>query len=146
MMRSLTGRAVIVTGLVAVVAVLITAIVALPVTLRAINDDTRRALASNADLAARAMTTAVDTPAAQAREEARVRSVVEALRAEGIEAVVIRDGRPDRAGLPPRVVAEVASGRAVSQRLLWEGRVVLAEGRPAGGPQATSTGAGVVLL
>ncbi len=144
MTRSLTGRAVLVTGLVAVVAVLITAIVALPVALRAANSDTRRALAGSADLAARAMTTVLDTPAAQAREENRTRNIVAALRAEGIEAVVIRDGRPGRPGLPQWVVDEVAAGRPVSDRLLWEGRLVLAEGRPAGGAEASGTG--IVLI
>ena len=66
--------------------------------------------------------------------------MAQTLRGEGIETVLIRNGRPDQAGLPPRVVAEVAAGSPVSQRLLYEGRLMLAEGRPAG------AGDGIVLL
>jgi two-component system sensor histidine kinase BaeS len=143
MTRTLTGRAVLVTGLVAVVSVLITAVVALPTTLRAANTEAKQALAQKANLAARVLGAAIDTPAAQAREAARVRTMVEQLRADGVEAVVIRRGRPEPDGLPARIVAEVAAGRSVSQVVRFRGRLLLAEGRPAG---AESAGDGIVLL
>jgi two-component system sensor histidine kinase BaeS len=74
------------------------------------------------------------------REEQRARRVAQTLRDQGVETVLIRDGRPDQAGLPDRVVAEVASGNPVSQRVLYQGRLMFAEGRPAG------SGDGIVLL
>jgi len=129
MTRTLTGRAILVTGLVSVVSVLITAAVALPVTLRAVNSDTRVGLAEKADLAARAMGAGVDNS-----------TIIDALPAN-VGAVMIRAGTPDHAGLPERVVREVAAGRSVSQRVVFDGRVMFAEGRPAG-----PRGNGIVLL
>jgi two-component system sensor histidine kinase BaeS len=136
---TLSARAVLVTGLVAVIAVVITAAVALPVTVRSANDDARVALADKARVAANAID-GRDTAAAAAREDARARKVAQTLRDQGIETVLIRNGRPDQAGLPPRVVADVAAGGSVSQRFLYQGKLMLAEGRPAG------TGDGIVLL
>ena len=136
---TLTARAVAITGLVAVISVVITAAVALPVTIRSANDDARAGLAAKANIAANAIE-GRDTLGAAAREDARARKVAQTLRAEGIEAVLIRNGRPDSGGLPPRVVADVAAGSPVSQRLLYQGRLMLAEGRPAG------AGDGIVLL
>jgi signal transduction histidine kinase len=136
---TLTARAVVITGLVAVIAVVITAAVALPVTVRSANEDARVSLAGKANIAANAIE-GRDTAGAAAREDARARKVAQTLRGEGIETVLIRNGRPDLAGLPPRVVADIASGSPVSQRLLYQGRLMQAEGRPAG------AGDGIVLL
>jgi two-component system sensor histidine kinase BaeS len=136
---TLTARAVVITGLVAVIAVVITAAVALPVTVRSANEDARVSLAGKANIAANAIE-GRDTAGAAAREDVRARKVAQTLRAEGIETVLIRNGRPDLAGLPPRVVADIASGSPVSQRLLYQGRLMQAEGRPA------AVGDGIVLL
>ncbi len=139
--RTLTGRAVLVTALAAVVAVLITAAVALPVAVRAANADARRALADQARVAARVIAGGTtDTPGAQARRENRIETLVQALTDEGIETVLIRGGQPDHDGLPARLVAEVAAGRSVSQTVFRDGRLMLVEGRPAG------SGDGIVLL
>jgi two-component system sensor histidine kinase BaeS len=43
-------------------------------------------------------------------------------------------------------VEEVAAGHAVSQRVIFEGRVMFAEGRPSGGADAAASGEGIVLL
>jgi two-component system sensor histidine kinase BaeS len=128
---TLTARAVLVTGLVSIVAVVITAAVALPVTVRSANEETRAALAGKASIAANVIE-GRDIAGADARAEARARRVAQTLRDEGIETVLIRDGRTDQPGLPPRVVADIAGGSPVSQRILYEGRLMLAEGRPAG--------------
>jgi two-component system sensor histidine kinase BaeS len=130
---------VLVTGLVAVVSVVITAAVALPLAVRSANDESRISLADKARVAANAVE-GRDTPAAAAREEARARRIAETLRDQGIETVLIVAGRPDQPGLPPRVVSQVAAGESVSQRVLYKGQLMLAEGRPA------SAGNGIVLL
>ncbi len=146
--RTLTGRTVLVTGLVAIVAVLITAVVAIPAASRAANEDARRALADKARIAARALSAALDAPAAEPqRAEARIRALVQELSTDGVEVVVIRNGRADRPGLPPRIVAEVAAGRPVSQQVVWDSQLVLAEGRPASATATESASrAGIVLL
>jgi two-component system, OmpR family, sensor kinase len=136
---TLSARAVLVTGLVAVISVVITAAVALPVTIRSANDDARMALADKARVAANAIE-GRDTAAAAAREDARARKVAQTLREQGIQTVLIQNGRPDQTGLPPRVVADVAAGGSVSQRVMYQGKLMMVEGRPA------STGDGIVLL
>ncbi len=98
-LSTLTARAVLVTGLVAVISVVITAAVALPVTVRSANDDARAGLAGKANIAANAIE-GRDTVGAAAREDARARKVAQTLRGEGIETVLISNGRPDQAGLP----------------------------------------------
>lgn len=133
---TITGRAVLVTSAVALLAVVITALVALPVTIRAADADIRRSLANQATVAARA----IQDVEGQPREQVRTAAVVQELREQGIEVVVIRAGQPDREGLPPPVVRAVANGERVSQRALFHGRVMLVEGRPAG------AGDGIVLL
>ncbi len=136
---TLTGRAVLATCLVALVAVAITAAVALPLAVRSADDQARVVLAEKARVAANAIE-GRDTPAAQARAEQRARNVATTLRDQGVETVLIRSGRADQAGLPARVVRQIADGGSVSQRVLYKGRTMLAEGRPAG------SGDGIVLL
>jgi signal transduction histidine kinase len=136
---TLTTRAVLVTCLVALISVLITALVALPFAVRSVNEEARLTLADKARVAAN-LIEGRDTSLAQQREEQRARRVAQTLREQGIATVLIRNGRPDQAGLPPRVVAAIASGGEVSQRVTFQGRPMLAEGRPAG------AGDGIVLL
>jgi signal transduction histidine kinase len=136
---TLTFRAVLATCLVALISVLITAAVALPLALRSANEEAKLYLANQARVAARAIE-GRNTAASQLREEQRARRVAQELRSQGVETVLIRDGQPDQPGLPPRVVDQVAAGAVVSQRVTYGGRVMLAEGRPAG------DGDGIVLL
>jgi two-component system sensor histidine kinase BaeS len=128
---TLTRRAVLVTCLVALTSVLITAAVALPLFLRSARDQTRAALAEKARVAANAI---------EGRTDAGAARVANTLRDQGIDTVLIRAGQPDQAGLPNRVVAQIARGGPVSQRVTFRGRAMFAEGRPAG------SGDGIVLL
>ena len=137
--HSLTVRMVVVTGLVAVVAVAITAAVALPLTLRSTNEAIRQSLSQRARLAAVTIE-GLNTSAGRAREDTRARRVVAILRAQGVDAVLILGGEPDVPGLPATVVNAIAGGEIVSQRIVASGRTVLAEGRPAG------PGNGIVLM
>jgi two-component system OmpR family sensor kinase len=136
---TLTARAVGVTCLVAFTSVMITAAVALPLALRSASDESRLVLADKATVAAKAIEGRKTALAVQ-REEARARRVAQTLREQGIEAVLIIDGQPDQAGLPPAVVAQVAEGQAVSQRIRYKGTMMLVEGRPSGDAD------GIVLL
>jgi two-component system sensor histidine kinase BaeS len=135
---TLTVRAVLATCLVALVSVAITAAVALPLAARSANEESRLVLADKARVAANA----IDGNAAvsQAKEDARATRVVNTLRTQGVDAILIRDGRATTPGLPAKVVNQIAAGQPVSQRVLYQGRVMMAEGRPA------SDGDGVVLL
>src|SRR5689334_779951 len=111
---TLTVRAVLVTCLVALVSVLITAAVALPLAARSANEEMRLVLADKARVAANVIEGA-NTPAAQANEDNRGKKVVATLRAQGVDAVLIRDGKATTAGLPKAVVNQIANGQAVSQ-------------------------------
>jgi len=134
-----TARAVLATCLAALIAVVITAAVALPLGIRSANQEARTSLAEKARVAANVIE-GRNTAAADARQQQRARKVAQELRAQGIETVLIQAGQPDRAGLPARVVAQIAAGQAVSQRITYRGRVMFAEGRPA------DSGDGIVLL
>jgi two-component system sensor histidine kinase BaeS len=136
---TLTVRAVMVTCLVALVSVVITAAVALPLAARSATEEARLVLADKARVAASAIE-GRNTAASQAREDARAVKVVATLRAQGVDAILIRDGKATTPGLPARVVNQIAAGQPVSQRVLYQGRMMLAEGRPA------TDGDGVVLL
>jgi signal transduction histidine kinase len=137
--NTLTTRAILITCLVAAIAVVITAVVALPLTVRAANEEARLVLADKARVAANAIE-GRNTAVGQQREEQRAARVAQTLRAQGIVPVLIRDGQADQAGLPSAVVAQITAGGSVSQRVLYRGRLMLAEGRPAG------PGDGIVLL
>src|SRR5262245_25193206 len=136
---TLTVRAVLATCLVALVSVVITAAVALPLAARSANEEMRLVLADKARVAANAIE-GRNTAASQAREDTRAAKVVATLRAQGVDAILIRDGRATTPGLPLKVVNQITNGQPVSQRVLYQGRLMMAEGRPAG------DGDGVVLL
>jgi two-component system, OmpR family, sensor kinase len=130
---TLTGRAVLVTTLAALVSVLVTALVAFPVAIRATNSEARAGLADKANLVATVLSTKVGT-ATQDR-------LVRQLRQKKVDIWLVDAGTVDRAGLPPTVVSSVAAGHSVSRRAVVGGRVVLLEGRPIPGAR----GSGVVL-
>lgn len=136
---TLTGRAVLVTCIVAVISVVITAAVALPLALRSADDAARAVLADKARVAANAIE-GRNTAGASQREEQRARRVAQTLRDQGVETVLIRNGEPDRDGLPTWIVNRVADGVVVSQQIRHLGRPTLVEGRP------VSPGDGIVLL
>ncbi|BBH63785.1 two-component sensor histidine kinase [Actinoplanes sp. OR16] len=130
--RTLTGRAVLVTAATAVIAVIVTALVAVPVAVRSVNLQSRAELMAKTALAEELL--ADERPAARAR-------ITERLRQDDISIYLIRRGAPDRGGLPERVVAAVAGGELVDTRAVVDGRSVFVAGRP-----LTGRDAGVVLI
>ncbi|MEU4688371.1 histidine kinase dimerization/phospho-acceptor domain-containing protein [Actinoplanes sp. NPDC023714] len=129
--RTLTGRAVLVTAATAVIAVIVTSLVAVPVAVRSVNLQSRAELMAKTALAEELL--ADERPAARAR-------IAERLRRDDIEIYLIRRGAPDRGGLPERVVTAVAGGDLVDTRAMLDGRPVFIAGRP-----LTGRDAGVVL-
>src|SRR5690349_23901313 len=103
--RTLTGRVVLVTAATAVVAVIVTALVAVPVAIRSVNTQIRAELVEQSKIAVELLTTE--------RQPARERIVMD-LRGEDVEVYLVRRGVVDRSGLPPRVVQQVASGSQVN--------------------------------
>ncbi|MGW5559650.1 sensor histidine kinase [Micromonospora sp. NPDC003944] len=132
--RTLTARAVLVTCAVALVSVLVTAIVAVPLAIRGAERSEQQALAAQARLAAEVLRTRLDR--GRGADEERL---IQQLRNQGIDAYLIRRGAVDRAGLPPRVVQRIGQGRNVSARRSVNGERALVEGR------ALTGGNGVVL-
>jgi signal transduction histidine kinase len=118
---TLSGRTVLVTAATAVVAVIITALVAIPIAVRSANNAARDELVEKSALAVELLTTE--------RQVARER-IVSRLRADGIDVYLIRRGAVDRAGLPDRVISQVAAGRSVDTRGVVGERVMLIVGRP----------------
>jgi two-component system sensor histidine kinase BaeS len=130
-LRTLTARAVLVTCLAALVSVLVTALVAFPLALRAANTEARRGLSDKADI----VVDAVDLrPGAAA-------PLVRDLRAKGIVVYLVRSGRPDKAGLPAWVVGDVRAGQSFTGQAVVNGNGMFVAARPLG-----KTGDGVVLV
>src|SRR3982750_1319589 len=92
---TLSGRTVLVTAATAVVAVIVTALVALPIAVRTANNAARNDLGEKSALAVELL-----TPERQAARE----RIVSRLRADGVDVYLIRRGAVDRPGLPDRVV------------------------------------------
>lgn len=132
--RTLTARAVLVGCAVALVSVLVTAAVAVPLATRAVERQAREALAAQARLTVELLRPRLDR--GRALDEERL---LRQLKRQGIEAYLIRGGQPDRPGLPSQVVERVAVGQNVSGRRIVAGRPSLVEGR------ALPGGDGVVL-
>ena len=130
--RTLTARVVLVTAATAVVSVIITALVALPIAVRSANDQARAELIEKSALAVELLAT--ERPAARER-------IVRELRRDDIAVYLIRRGVADRPGLPPRVVDRVAGGTLVDTRAIVGGRPMLVAGRP-----LTGNAGGVVLI
>jgi two-component system sensor histidine kinase BaeS len=129
--RTLSGRVVLVTAATAVVAVIITALVALPIAARTANNAARADLVEKSAIAVELLRT--ERPAARER-------IVNQLRQDRISVYLLRGGVPDRAGLPARVVRQVAAGKAVNTRGIVDNRPVFIVGQPLQGNNA-----GVVL-
>ncbi|MFI7212974.1 sensor histidine kinase [Micromonospora maritima] len=132
--HTLTARAVLVTCAVALVSVLVTALVAVPLAVRGAERRDQDALAAQARLAAEVLR----VRAVRQRDDAGDR-LIRQLRQQNIEVYVIRGGRVDRPGLPAPLVTRVAGGGNVSGRRLVDGERRLVEAR------ALRQGDGVVL-
>ncbi|MEV1286658.1 HAMP domain-containing sensor histidine kinase [Micromonospora sp. NPDC049679] len=132
--RTLTARAVLVACAVALVSVLVTLLVAVPLAARTAERQAREALGAQARLTAELLRFRLDR--GRANDEERL---IRQLRKQGIEAYLIRDGTPDRPGLPPQLVDRVAAGQPASGVRLVAGTPSIVEGRPLTG------GSGVVL-
>jgi signal transduction histidine kinase len=124
--RTLTARAVLVTCAVAVVSVLVTALVAFPIAMREADRDARAALDKEAALVAALLGPRVASP--RTRDEDTVLRRIASMQ---IDVYLIRDGEPDRPGLPRRVVDLVTAGRTVPAHRAPVGGVQrLVAGRP----------------
>jgi two-component system sensor histidine kinase BaeS len=127
MTRTLTGRVVLVTVATAIVAVIVTALVAVPVAVRGQNAQLRTELVEKSALAVELLATE--------RQAARER-IVRSLRQDGIEVYLIRRGVVDHPGVPDPIVQRVAGGTLVDTRA----GAKLVVGRPLSGVNS-----GVVL-
>ncbi|MCW3840790.1 HAMP domain-containing histidine kinase [Micromonospora yasonensis] len=132
--HTLTVRAVLVTCAVALVSVLVTALVAVPLAVRGAERRDQAALAAQARLAADVLR----VRAVRQRDSAGER-LIRQLRQQDIDVYLIRAGQVDRPGLPRQLVSRVAAGGNVSGRRLVDGHRALVEGR------ALAGGDGVVL-
>jgi len=141
--RTITARAILTTCLAALIAVLVTALVAFPLAIRSANTQARAALADKSAIAEVFLSDRPDQPV-------RAEVLARVLRRDGIGLYLVRNGHADHAGLPPSVIATIAAGQDVTnatgvvdgQRVLIEGRA-LAVGTTGG---RRSTGNGVVLV
>jgi signal transduction histidine kinase len=122
--RTLTGRVVLVTAATAVVSVIITALVAVPVAVRAADVQRRAELVEKSALAVELL--------ADEKQPAR-EQIARSLRQDKIEIYLIRRGKVDRPGLPPAIVQRVASGTLVNTRAPVAGRPSFIVGRPLSG-------------
>lgn len=135
--NTLTVRAVLVTCAVAVISVVVTALISIPLTVRAAERTARTALADQADVAAELLRLRIRS--ANPNDEVLVVAVLR--QRTDIDLYFIRLGFSDRAGLPQRVVDDVANDRRVSnRRIRIGGRSFWVEGRPLG------KGYGVILV
>jgi two-component system sensor histidine kinase BaeS len=115
-----------VTCLVAVGSVVVTAAVAVPIAVQARNRETRESLQRETAFAADVLRPMMNTPR-PADEEALLRR----LRARNVELYLIRNGAPDRVGLPDRIVRMVAANLNVPpQRAMVAGQPKYIAGRP----------------
>lgn len=133
--HGLTARAVAATGAVALVSVLVTALIAIPLAARQVEKQTRQSLTAETQLVAEAMRGRMNRERFTGEDR-----IVRQLHRQGIEAYLIRAGQADRPGAPPAVVNQVAAGKAVNaRRAVVNGQTVFVAGRPLPG------GSGVVL-
>ncbi|MGA8114378.1 MAG: two-component sensor histidine kinase, partial [Actinocatenispora sp.] len=128
----ITARSVLVTCTVALVAVLVTAVVALPLARSAATRQARDNLAEQSDMVAALMTVRADRPLLAQR-------VARNLRRSGIRLSLVTDGAADRQWVPQDVAREVTAGHSVTRPVGLGHRQVMLVARP------TGDGTGVVL-
>jgi signal transduction histidine kinase len=131
MTRTLSGRAILVTCATAVVSVIVTAVVAIPVAVQWANKQARSDLDQKATLVGEVLTAA---------RKAEREAVVARLRQQGIKVYLIQRGEADQPGLPAWAVRQVSAGLSVDRRAVVGKQAVLVAGRPLGGK-----GNGVIL-
>jgi signal transduction histidine kinase len=125
--RSLTSRAVLAGCAVALVSVLATAVVAVPLANQAARRQAAEALAAE---------TALLVPLLRPEQTraANAERVATGLARQDIRLWLVEGGAPDRAGLPEAVLARLAAGDPVpSRRARVSGQLVLVSGQPLGG-------------
>jgi signal transduction histidine kinase len=146
MRNTLTGRAVLAGCAVALVSVLATAVVAVPLANQAARRQAAEALAAE---------TALLVPLLRAEQTraASAERVSAGLARQDIRLWLVDDGVPDRAGLPDAVLARLAAGDPVTlRRARVSGQLVLVSGQPLGGGDAVvltrpfAGGIGVTVL
>src|SRR5690348_5378681 len=126
MRSTLTVRAVVVTCVVALISVLVTAAVALPLTVRSANRDTQDRLTDESIL-----TTELLRPRIARGVAGEQLALPQRLRQRGIDVFVIRDGVADQPGLPDAVVKQIAANKAIpARRAVVNGTVMFVAGRP----------------
>ncbi|MBT8224939.1 MAG: HAMP domain-containing histidine kinase [Dactylosporangium sp.] len=129
---TLTARAAAVTSLVAVLSVLATALVAVPVAVRVANREVKESLSREATLVADLLATRTGDGDALVRR----------MRKRGFDIYLVVAGRASRGGLPDPVLRTLASGGSVEPRIARvAGRTRLISGKPVPG----RPGNGVVL-
>ncbi|MDQ7911462.1 HAMP domain-containing sensor histidine kinase [Phytohabitans sp. ZYX-F-186] len=133
--RTITARAVLAACAVAVVSVLVTALIAIPIAVRGAERQALDSLDQQAQVAAKLLRPRLSS--GRTGDEERL---IGQLRTEEIDAYLIRAGQPDRPGLPSQVVARIAAGHDVSMRRPVGGRPSIVVGR------ALPGGNGVVLV
>ncbi|GAA2368930.1 HAMP domain-containing sensor histidine kinase [Dactylosporangium salmoneum] len=129
MLRSLAARTALVTCVVAIVAVVVTAAVGAPLTLTRDNKAAQQRLEDDATLLTELLRPKLNTTRNPADEEV----VAKRLAARNIDVYLIRAGQPDRPGLPPLVVKTIAGGQNVkASRRMVAGDVRMLVGRAIG--------------
>ncbi|MEV0267481.1 HAMP domain-containing sensor histidine kinase [Hamadaea sp. NPDC050747] len=119
---------------VALVSVLVTALVAIPIAVRVADNRARQVLAEEAQLVTEVLRNRLDR--GRTADEERLATT---LRKRDVEIYLIRNGVSDRPGLPESIVRQISQGQSISRRTSLGGRLSLVEGRPVG------DGDGVVL-
>jgi len=142
---SLSSRAVLLTGAVAAITVLIAGIVAFPLVKTAAQDQAQATLASQANLVHNIGTKPNDFdidngPGHHESPERAMLGVVQYLQAQGIEVQAIIPGQVEPQELSAAQINAVALGRSVSGRTCEMGRCVFMEARPVG------SGTGILLV
>lgn len=134
--RSIGSLITLITCAVALVAVLATAVVGLPLARRAAHDQSRRALANQVELAAPALEEYIreysSTGVLTDYSKARVKAIESRLTKQGIKFAVIIRGKNISGRLPATLIHAVASGRSVSQTITIGHEQSLVEGRALG--------------
>ncbi|NUT08726.1 MAG: HAMP domain-containing histidine kinase, partial [Hamadaea sp.] len=123
----LVTRAAFAGAAVALVSVLVTALVAIPIAVRVADNRARQVLAEEAQLVTEVLRNRLDR--GRTADEERLATT---LRKRDVEIYLIRNGVSDRPGLPESIVRQISQGQSISRRTSLGGRLSLVEGRPVG--------------
>lgn len=125
---SVTMRAVVTGCVVALISVFVTALIAVPIYVKATERSARESLSTQANAIAALMKIKNSR-----RVPANERPAIKQLRDQGVDAYLVLDGKVEPAGLPQPLVQQIVDGRPVSARFaLVNGRLSMVEGRPIG--------------